>query len=695
MPKARVYELAKRLNISARELLDELEELGVTVKNHMSVLDDETVNIIVGLYEDEKKEALKKTEKAKNKIQEKEVKKLEKKLDVKEEPTPEKKAIVQKAERTIKLKSDEFKLDTIARKMNVPISKIIKDQFVKGIILRPGQILSMEDSRNIARQYEWDIELIQEDTVNPFESLLNSYEELYKEGTRLVQRPPVVTVMGHVDHGKTTLLDQMRKAKVAEGEIGGITQSIGAYQVEIRGRKITFIDTPGHEAFTEMRARGAQATDIVVLVVAADDGVMPQTVEAFNHAKTAKVPIIVAINKIDKPNANVDLTKQQLASKLGLVPEDWGGDTVTVPVSAKTGKGVEDILEMILLVAEVADIKCVPQVNARGIIIDSRLDKAVGPLATIVVKDGILKSGDYIVAGTASGRVKALINENSKRVKEAHSSDPVQIIGFDSVPDVHSIVYVVDSLESARNLSQYAKSQVQKEKSITNKRHVRLEEFLSMASEGSEKKDLKLILKADSFGTVEALKQAMSKLENADVRIEVVHSGIGSINSSDVMLASASDAVIMGFKVKPDSAARRQAEVEGVQIKSYEIIFNLIDDIKKALEGLLEPEEVEEVTGHGEIRKIFKISKVGTIAGIQLKDGHVLRKGKIRVYRKNEEIADVDIEFLKHYKDDASRVDAPKECGIKALGFDQFEEGDELEFHTKKSVRRTIDFNQE
>ncbi|MDI9374731.1 MAG: translation initiation factor IF-2 N-terminal domain-containing protein, partial [Thermotogota bacterium] len=341
MPKARVYELAKRLNISARELLDELEELGVTVKNHMSVLDDETVNIIVGLYEEEKKETARKNEKAKIKVQEKEVKKLEKKLVSKEETPLEKKAPVQQAARTIKLKSDEFKLDTLAKKMNIPISKIIKDQFMKGIILRPGQILSMDDTRNIASQYEWEIELVQEDEVNPFERLVESYQNTYREGVRLVQRPPVVTVMGHVDHGKTTLLDRIRKAKVAEGEIGGITQSIGAYQVEIRGKKITFIDTPGHEAFTEMRARGAQATDIVVLVVAADDGVMPQTIEAYNHAKTANVPIIVAINKIDKPNANIDLTKQQLASKLGLVPEDWGGDTVTVPVSAKTGKGVE------------------------------------------------------------------------------------------------------------------------------------------------------------------------------------------------------------------------------------------------------------------------------------------------------------------------------------------------------------------
>jgi len=578
--------------------------------------------------------------------------------------------------------------------MNVPISKVIKDQFMNGIILRPGQILSLEDAMNIAKNYEWEVELIHEQEINPFDAIVSAYSDAYKESSRLVQRPPVVTVMGHVDHGKTTLLDRIRKAKVAEDEIGGITQTIGAYQVEIRNKKITFIDTPGHEAFTEMRARGAQATDIVVLVVAADDGVMPQTIEAYNHAKTANVPIIVAINKIDKPNANVDLTKQQLASKLGLVPEDWGGDTVMVPVSAKTGKGVEDVLEMILLVAEVADIKCIPEGNARGIIIDSRLDKAVGPLATLVIKDGVLKPGSYVVAGSASGRVKALINEYGKRVKEANPSDPVQIIGFDEVPDVHSIVYAVDDLDTSRSLADFAKSQAQKEKSVTTKRHVRLEEFLSMTGTTDEKKELKLILKADSFGTVEALKQAMAKLENSDVKIEVVHSGIGSVNSSDVMLASASDAVIMGFKVKPDAMARKHAEVEGVQIKVYEIIFNLIDDLKKALEGLLEPEEVDEVIGHGHIKQLFKISKVGTIAGVQINDGYVLKKGKMRVYRRNEEVADLAIEVLKHYKDDVSRVDAPKECGIKAVGFDDFQEEDQLEFHSKKSVKRTIDFTE-
>ncbi|CCU83870.1 MULTISPECIES: translation initiation factor IF-2 [Mesotoga] len=694
MPKARVYELAKRLNITARELLDELEELGVTVKNHMSVLDEETVNIIVGLYEEEKKETLRKAEKAKSKIQEKEAKKLEKKLVSIEEPPTEKKIPVEHKARTIKLKSNEFKLDVLAKKMNVPISKVIKDQFMNGIILRPGQILSLEDAMNIAKNYEWEVELIHEQEINPFDAIVSAYSDAYKESSRLVQRPPVVTVMGHVDHGKTTLLDRIRKAKVAEDEIGGITQTIGAYQVEIRNKKITFIDTPGHEAFTEMRARGAQATDIVVLVVAADDGVMPQTIEAYNHAKTANVPIIVAINKIDKPNANVDLTKQQLASKLGLVPEDWGGDTVMVPVSAKTGKGVEDVLEMILLVAEVADIKCIPEGNARGIIIDSRLDKAVGPLATLVIKDGVLKPGSYVVAGSASGRVKALINEYGKRVKEANPSDPVQIIGFDEVPDVHSIVYAVDDLDTSRSLADFAKSQAQKEKSVTTKRHVRLEEFLSMTGTTDEKKELKLILKADSFGTVEALKQAMAKLENSDVKIEVVHSGIGSVNSSDVMLASASDAVIMGFKVKPDAMARKQAEVEGVQIKVYEIIFNLIDDLKKALEGLLEPEEVDEVIGHGHIKQLFKISKVGTIAGVQINDGYVLKKGKMRVYRRNEEVADLAIEVLKHYKDDVSRVDAPKECGIKAVGFDDFQEEDQLEFHSKKSVKRTIDFTE-
>jgi translation initiation factor IF-2 len=429
------------------------------------------------------------------------------------------------------------------------------------------------------------------------------------------------------------------------------------------------------------------------LVVAADDGVMPQTVEAFDHAKTANVPIVVAINKIDKPNSNIEMTKQQLASKLGLVPEDWGGDTITVPISALNGQGIDELLEMVLLVAEMNEIRCVPEGPARGVIVESRLDKAVGPLANAIVKDGILKRGDYLVAGSTLGKVKALIDETGKRVKEAKPSEPIQILGFDEVPDVHEIMYVVETLDQAREVKESAEKKESKESMIKGKKGVKLEEF-AKTSEGEETKTLNLIIKADSFGTVEALKQSVARLETEEVHIEVIHSGIGSINSSDVMLAAASNAVILGFNVKPNSEARKDAEVEDVQIRTYDIIFELIDDLKKALEGLLEPEEVDETTGHGEVKEVFRIKKVGYIAGVQMIDGHVQKKGEVRVYRNGEEIHDGPIETLKHYKDDVSRIEAPKECGIKLEEFEDIEKGDELEFHIKKQVRRTLDFNE-
>lgn len=694
MPKTRVYELAKRLKISTRELMDELEELGVTVKSHMSMLDDETVNIIASLYEEEKKEirVVKTPEKKKTK---KEDEKKETLLDEEEKRRKKEEAektLKESGKKTVHLDPEELKLNILAEKIKIPLSKIIKDHFMRGIILRPAQAVNLEEARQIAAQYGWNVELKEEEISDPLEMLKVKYEKLYGDESKLVQRPPVVTVMGHVDHGKTTLLDRIRKTAVAEKEVGGITQSIGAYHVEVNGKRITFIDTPGHEAFTEMRARGAQATDIVVLVVAADDGVMPQTIEAFNHAKTANVPIIVAINKIDKPNANIDLTKQQLASKLGLVPEDWGGDTIVVPISAKMGKGIDELLEMILLVAEMSEIKCVPEGNARGIIIESELDKGVGPLATAIIKDGILRPGDYIVAGSTHGKVRALRDEKGRKVKMAGPSDPVQIIGFEEVPDMHEILYVVDNLDQAREISAFVKERQKKERMVKGKRHVRLEEFMRVSGDG-ERKTLNLIIKSDSFGAVEALKQAVAKLETEEVHIETVHSGIGPVNSSDIMLAAASDAVVIGYKVKTDAQARSQAEEEGVQIKLYEIIFDLIDDLKKALEGLLEPEEVDEVVGHGEVKQVFKIKKLGNIAGVQLHDGYVTKEGFVRVYRNNEEIFDGKIESLKHYKEEVNKVDAPKECGIKLLGFDSVQEGDQLEFHIKRQVKRTLEFN--
>lgn len=716
MSKKRVYEISKDLDISAKELIDELKTLGVEVKNHMSSIDDDVVSTIMELYSDgkkkakkeesakrisskpkpkditsvEKKENKKKDEKSRfkkekvnnNVVKENSKKSIKKNIPIKKEEIKE-----EKIDKTINIKPEELKLDILAKKMNVPVSKIIKDQFMKGLILRPGQSLSLEDAINLAENYGCDLEIIEEKISDPIEKLKKYYDDLY-ENDKLVLRPPVVTVMGHVDHGKTTLLDNIRNTKVADKEAGGITQTIGAYQVELDGKKITFIDTPGHEAFTEMRARGAQATDIVILMVAADDGVMPQTIEAYNHAKTADVPIIVAINKIDKPNANIELTKQQLASKLRLIAEDWGGDTVTVPISAKMGEGVDDLLEMILLVSEMSDIKCYPKGNARGIIIESNLDKAIGPVASAIIKDGILNLGDYIVAGSTYGKVKALKVGNN-RVKKAGPSQAVQILGFNDVPDVHSIIYVVDNLEQARLISDFEKEMLKKKDNLKGNRHIKLEDLVK---EGKGNKELNLILKAESFGSVEALKQSIAKLENDEVHIEIRHASIGAINSSDVLLASAANSVILGFKVKPDASARKQAEIEDVQIKTYNIIFEMINDLKKALEGLLEPEKVEEISGSGEIKKVFRINKVGSIAGVQLHEGYVSKKGFVRIYRNNQEIFDGKIESLKHYKDEVSQVSAPQECGIKFLKFDEIEDGDQLQFSIFKEVKKTIDF---
>lgn len=674
--KLRVYELAHKLGLESKELIEELESWGITVKNHMSVLDEETVNLILEAFEEEPVKAAPKPSKPKKKKEEEE-----------EEEIAE-----------IEIPSTELRLDVLASKLGVSQNQIIKDMFVKGIALRPGQELTKSQAEEIALNYNTLLEVTEPKeevekvkTEEEIDELELYFRRLYEEHTdELVERPPVVTVMGHVDHGKTTLLDRIRQTNVAEREAGGITQSIGAYQVEYKGKKITFIDTPGHEAFTAMRARGAQATDIVVLVVAADDGVMPQTVEAYDHARNANVPIIVAINKIDKPNANVEYTKQQLASQLGLVPEDWGGDTIMVPISAKTGVGIEDLLEMILIVAEMSQIKCYPKGRARGVIIESRLDRARGPVATVIVKDGILKRGDYIVAGNTMGRVKSLLNDKMENVEEAHPSDPVEVLGFEEVPDVHSTLYVVDSLNEARKIVEKRKEKVKK----PLKRRIKLEEFLKLM-EGEEKKKLNLIIKAESFGTVEAIKKALLKLRAKEVEIDVIHSGIGNVNASDVMLAEASNAVIIGFRVKVDGAARKEAEREGIQIRTYDVIFDLIEDIKLAMEGLLEPETVEEFTGRGEVKKVFTISKVGKIAGVVLQEGYVDKSGFVRVYRRSKEVFKGEIESLKHYKEDVERVEAPQECGIKLAGFDDIQEGDELEFYIYKKVKKELTFEEE
>ncbi|MFY9126067.1 MAG: translation initiation factor IF-2 [Defluviitoga tunisiensis] len=695
MSKTRVYEIAKELGMNSKELIEILqEEFDIQVKSHMSTLEDETVEAIKELIEEMRE--TKKTEK-KHKDLSKDAKELSKEEEEITELTEE------RTIKEIRLSEENLTLDKLAKVIGVEQNDIIKDMFLKGKILRPGQELDKNTVEEIALSYNTIVsfdspkiepEVVESDEEDLELQLAKRWIEIYeKEQDRLTNRPPVVTIMGHVDHGKTSLLDAIRHSHLAEKEEGGITQSIGAYQIEYKGEKITFIDTPGHEAFTEMRARGAQVTDIVVLVIAADDGVKPQTIEACNHAKSANVPIIVAINKIDKPNANIDLTKQQMVSKLNLVPEDWGGDTITVPISAKTSKGIDDLLEMIILVAELQDIKCIPDGKARAVIIESKVDKAMGPLGTVIVKDGILKTGDDFVAGATYGRVRRMINDKGQSVDEATPSTPVQVLGFNDVPSMHSILYVVDSKDEARTIAEKIRQRELEKSQSSNKRHIKLEDIMEMM-QAQEKKTLNILLKASTYGEIEALKNAIQKFENPDIDIKIVHAGIGAISTSDIMLASASDAVVLGFRVKADSKAIKMAEAEGIQIRRYNIIFDLIDDLKKALEGMLEPEEKEEIIGYGVIKDEFKIKGIGKVAGVQVTEGQVLKNGGVRIYRNGSLVADVKIASLKHYKDEVKSIEAPKECGILFENFEDFSKGDELEFYRIVKVKRELNIEQ-
>jgi translation initiation factor IF-2 len=674
VPRLRVYELAKKLNMSTKDLLQELEELGLDVKNHMSYIDEETVKLLLELFEEE--EDVEKSKLAAKPKKEEEVKEEE----VREE---------------ILVTPEELQVNALALKIGVPLNKLIQDMFMKGVVLKPNQKLDERTAREIAKMYGHRLRLQQETKIEHAEEQMSKlqqiekyFEELYtKHAHELVPRPPVVTVMGHVDHGKTTLLDKIRRTRVAEQEAGGITQSIGAYQISYNGKKITFIDTPGHELFTEMRARGAQATDIVVLVVAADDGVMPQTVEAYNHAKAANVPVVVAINKIDKPNANVEATKQQLVSKLNLVPEDWGGDTIVVPISARTGQGIDELLEMILLVAEMKEIKCYPKGPARCVVIESKVERGLGPVANVIVKDGILKVGDHVVAGPIYAKVRTLVDDKGKHIRQAEPSQPVMIVGFEELPDLRYTIYAVEDLETARQVSEEIRARIEKER--RSKRRMTLEELLKMMEE-KEKKELNLVLKADTLGSLSAVQSAVDSLKSEEIKVNVVHAGVGPVTESDIMLASTCDGVVIGFRVKIEPQARKLAETEAIQVKTYEIIYDLIESLKLAMEGMLKPQIVEELIGRGEIKKVFDIKKVGKVAGVQLLEGKATRDSKVKVYRNGVLLFTDEIETLKHFKEDVSQVEAPQECGIKFKSRTDFQEGDELEFYQLKEIKRVL-----
>ena len=595
-------------------------------------------------------------------------------------PEKKKEEVVEEVIKVITL-PETITIKDLADKMKIQPSAIVKKLFLEGKIVTVNQEISYEDAENIAMEYEILCE--KEVKVDVIEELLKEDEEKEED---LVERPPVICVMGHVDHGKTSLLDAIRKTNVTDKEAGGITQHIGAYTVNLDGRKITFLDTPGHEAFTAMRMRGANSTDIAILVVAADDGVMPQTIEAINHAKAAGIEIIVAVNKIDKPAANIERVKQEL-TEYELVATDWGGNTEFVPVSAKSGQGIEDLLETILLTADILELKANPKRKARGLVIEAELDKGRGPVATVLVQKGTLHVGDFISAGSCYGKVRAMIDDKGRRVKEAGPSTPVEILGLSDVPSAGEVFLAHENDKTAKSYAETYMAQNKEKMLEETKSRMSLDDLFSQIQEGNLK-ELNLIVKADVQGSVEAVKQSLLKLTNQEVVVKCIHGGVGAINESDVTLASASNAIIIGFNVKVDSAAKATAEREGVDVRLYRVIYQAIEDIEAAMKGMLDPVYEEKVIGHAEVRQIFKASAVGNIAGSYVLDGQFQRNCKIRISREGKQIYEGELASLKRFKDDVKEVKAGFECGLVFEGFDQMQELDIVEAYIMVEVPR-------
>ena len=594
---------------------------------------------------------------------------------------PEKKE--QKQEEQIKSITipEVLTIQELADKMKIVPSVIVKKLFMQGKIVTVNQEIDYETAEEIA--LEFDVLCEKEEVVDVIEELLKEDEE---DESKMKKRPPVVCVMGHVDHGKTSLLDAIRQTNVIDREAGGITQHIGASVVEVNGEKITFLDTPGHEAFTAMRMRGASSTDIAILVVAADDGVMPQTVEAINHAKAAGVEIIVAVNKIDKPSANVDRVKQEL-TEYELIAEDWGGSTIFVPVSAKTGEGLDELMEMILLTAEVMELKANPNRRARGLVLEAQLDKGRGPVATVLVQKGTLRVGDAIAAGSAHGKVRAMMDDKGRRVKEAGPSVPVEILGLDDVPNAGEVVVCCKNEKEARSFAETFIAQNKVKLLEDTKSKLSLDDLFTQIQEGNLK-ELDLIVKADVQGSVEAVKQSLLKLSNDEVIVKVIHGGVGAINESDVSLASASNAIIIGFNVRPDATAKETAEREGVDVRLYRVIYNAIEDVEAAMKGMLDPVFEEKVLGHAEVRQTFKASGVGTIAGSYVLDGLFERDCSVRLTRDGIVIFEGPLASLKRFKDDVKEVKAGYECGFVFANFNDIKEGDLVEAFKMVEVPR-------
>ena len=594
-------------------------------------------------------------------------------------PAPKPKPVVEKV--TSIVLPETITLKELGEKMKVPGAEIVKKLFLAGKMVSLNSEISYDEAEEIALDY--DILCEHEVVVDVIEELLREEEDDEKD---LVPRPPVVCVMGHVDHGKTSILDAIRKTSVTSGEAGGITQHIGAYVVDVNGQKITFLDTPGHEAFTAMRLRGAQSTDIAILVVAADDGVMPQTIEAINHAKAAGIEIIVAINKIDKPSANIDRVKQEL-TEYDLVAEDWGGQTIMVPVSAHTKEGLDELLDMILLVAEMRELKANPNRKARGLVLEAQLDKGRGPVATVLVQKGTLRTGDCIAVGTAHGKVRAMIDDKGRRVKEAGPSMPVEILGLNEVPQAGEVFIVTDTEKEARAMAETFIANNREKMLADTKSKLSLDGLFDQIQAG-QIKELNIVVKADVQGSVEAVKQSLMKLSNDEVAVKVIHGGVGAINESDVTLAAASNAIIIGFNVRPDNMAKTVAEQENVDVRLYRVIYNAIEDVEAAMKGMLDPTFEEKIIGHAEVRQTYKVSGVGTIIGAYVTDGKVLRNCKARLLRDNVVIYEGELASLKRFKDDVKEVNAGYECGMSLEKFNDIKEGDQVEMFVMEEVPR-------
>ncbi|OFN13256.1 translation initiation factor IF-2 [Staphylococcus hominis] len=698
MSKKRIYEYAKELNVKSKEIIDELKKMDVEVSNHMQALEDDQIKMLDKKFKSSQNEENKKQntqnnhQKQQSKKDNNQNKSNSKKKNNKNSKNNKNnknnnkgknnKSAAEPKEMPSKITYEEgITVGELADKLNIESSGIIKKLFLLGIVANINQSLDEETLELIADDYGVEIE--KEVVVN--EEDLTTYFDDEEDDPDAIERPAVVTIMGHVDHGKTTLLDSIRNTKVTAGEAGGITQHIGAYQIENNGKKITFLDTPGHAAFTTMRARGAQVTDITILVVAADDGVMPQTIEAINHAKEADVPTIVAVNKVDKPTANPDRVMQEL-TEYGLIPEDWGGDTIFVPLSALNGDGIDDLLEMIGLVAEVQELKTNPDKQAVGTVIEAELDKSRGPAASLLVQNGTLHVGDSIVVGNTYGRVRAMVNDLGQRIKTAGPSTPVEITGINDVPQAGDRFVIFKDEKQARRIGEarHEASVIQQRQESKN---VSLDNLFEQMKQG-EMKDLNVIIKGDVQGSVEALAASLMKIDVEGVNVRIIHTAVGAINESDVTLANASNGIIVGFNVRPDAGAKRAAEAENVDMRLHRVIYNVIEEIESAMKGLLDPEFEEQVIGQAEVRQTFKVSKVGTIAGSYVTEGKITRNAGVRVIRDGIVQFEGELDTLKRFKDDAKEVSQGYECGITIANFNDIKEGDIIEAFEMVEIER-------